>query len=81
MSYEYSKLKGRIKEIFGTQEAFAAAMGMSSAALSARLNNVNNFSQAEIDLACKLLHIPDGEIRSYFFCRLSSENRNYRREA
>lgn len=67
MSYEYSKLKGRIKEVFGTQEAFAAAMGMSSAVLSARLNNVNNFSQAEIDLACKLLHIPDGEIRSYFF--------------
>lgn len=81
MSYDYSKLKGRIKEVFGTQEAFAAAMGMSSAALSARLNNVNNFSQTEIDLACKLLHIPDGEIRSYFFCRLSSENRNCRREA
>lgn len=81
MSYDYSKLKGRIKEVFGTQEAFAAAMEMSSAALSARLNNVNNFSQAEIDLACQLLHIPDGEIRSYFFCRLSSENQNCRREA
>lgn len=81
MSYEYSKLKGRIKEVFGTQEAFAAAMGMSSAVLSARLNNVNNFSQAEIDLACKLLHIPDGEIRSYFFCRLSSEIQNCPREA
>ena len=81
MAYEYGKLKGRIKEMYGTQEAFAAAMRMSSAALSARLNNINNFSQAEIDLACRLLKIPDNEIRLYFFCRLSSEIQNCRQEA
>lgn len=76
MAYCYDKLKGRIKEFYGTQEAFAKAMGMSAAALSARLNNINNFSQAEIDHACLLLEIPDDEIRLYFFCRKSSENQN-----
>ncbi len=76
MNYNYRKLKGRIKEQFETQENFARAMGMSSAALSARLNNVNDFSQSEIDHACQLLKIPDERIRPYFFYQNSSEIQN-----
>ena len=42
-------------------------MGLSSAALSQRLNNMTKFSQDEIVLACDILAIPDGEIMQYFF--------------
>lgn len=37
MKYSYSKLKGKIAEVFGTQERFAQAIGISPAALSASL--------------------------------------------
>ena len=40
MAFDFSKLRGKIKEVFGTQEKFAKAMGMSSVSLSAKLNNI-----------------------------------------
>lgn len=38
--FDYSKLKGKIKEVFGTQSAFAKAMGLSGVSLSSKLNNI-----------------------------------------
>ena len=35
----YSKLRGKIREIFKSNEKFSEAMGMNSASLSAKLNN------------------------------------------
>lgn len=69
MSYDYRKLRGRIKERFGTQEKFAEVLRMSPVALSQRLNNVTKFTQDEISKSCQLLAIPDAEIRFYFFTR------------
>ena len=80
MNYDYRKLRGRIKEKFNTQEAFAVAMGMSNGALSARLNNSTGFTQDEIFKACMLLEIPDEKIKAYFFCHYSSENPNTAKE-
>lgn len=34
MKYSYSKLKGKIAEVFGTQERFAQAIGISPALLA-----------------------------------------------
>ena len=34
--FDYSKLRGRIKEIFGTQDAFADAVGIGRVSLSKR---------------------------------------------
>lgn len=67
MSYNYNKLRGAIKEVYGTQEAFANRMGMSNAALSQRLNNKSKFSQDEIVRACELCGIKPADIASYFF--------------
>lgn len=67
MAYDYSKLRGKIREVYGTQEAFACAMDMSPATLSKKLNNVTDWSRAEIDRACELLHIPLEEVPLYFF--------------
>ncbi len=67
VEYDYSKLRGKIKELFGRQEDFAAAMKMSTVALSAKLNNKVQFTQDEINKACNLLSISFDFIPIYFF--------------
>ena len=67
MGFDYSKLRGKIREVFKTQSAFAKAMGMSNTSLSAKLNNNVEFSQKEIDKASDLLKIKKEEIPVYFF--------------
>lgn len=67
MAYNYSKLLGKIKEKFGTQEQFAEALGMSRTTLSLRLNCKQQFSQSEIDKATTLLNLDKSEIPDYFF--------------
>lgn len=73
--FDYSKLRGRIKEIYGTQEKFAEKLGISKSAMSQRLNNITEFSQEEMYLSCELLRVSRSEIPEYFFCRKSSETR------
>ena len=65
--FDYSKLKGKIKEVFGTQSAFAKAMGLSGVSLSSKLNNLTGFTQSEINKACELLGISFEFIPIYFF--------------
>lgn len=67
MEFNYSKLKGKIKEVFGTQESFANAMEVSATSISDKLNNKVQFKQKEIDKACVLLKIESAEISTYFF--------------
>ena len=61
------KLRGRIREKFGTQEAFAKAVGMSETTLSSKLNGKTDWTRAEIEKASTLLGIPIEEIPCYFF--------------
>lgn len=67
MAFDFSKLRGKIREVFGTQEKFAKAMGMSSVSLSTKLNNTVDFNMSEINKACELLSIPTEFIPIYFF--------------
>jgi len=69
MAFNYSKLQGRIVEKFGTRAAFAAAIGLTSSALSDRLNNKTPFKATEIATIClaSVLDIPDKDIPEYFF--------------
>jgi hypothetical protein len=67
----YSKLKGKITEVFGTNKDFAAAMGMDAASISFRLNNQIPWKHEEIEKACSLLGIPIQEVHLYFFSRKS----------
>lgn len=75
MSFDYSKLRGKIKEQCGTQEIFAEKMNIGRVSLSQRLNNKLDFSSKEIERACKVLGISYAEIPEYFFCTISSETR------
>jgi len=65
--YDYSKLRGRIKEYFDTIDNFAEKMNLSPTAVINKLCNRSPFKQPEITLACILLEIPDEEMHIYFF--------------
>ena len=67
MEFDYRKLRGRIKEVFETQDCFAKALGIGKVSLSRRLNNLLEFSGKEIYESCMLLEIPTDEIPIYFF--------------
>jgi hypothetical protein len=63
----YSKLRGKIREVFGTQEAFAESMGMDRSTLSLKLNRKSEWTMFEIEKACDLLGIPIIDVYLYFF--------------
>jgi transcriptional regulator with XRE-family HTH domain len=63
----YSKLKGRIVEKFGTQKAFAEAIGLDVATINGRLNGRSQWRADEIAKACELLDIPLEYAHVYFF--------------
>lgn len=67
MIFDYSKLKGRIREKFMTQEAFAKRLGMSRTTFSLKLNDVSEFSQREMLQALNLLDVNVKLIDEYFF--------------
>lgn len=69
MGFDYSKLRGRIVEKFGTQQAFAKALGVSARTLSLKMNNRIPFGQGEIDSAITLLDATPQDIKAYFFTK------------
>lgn len=67
MEFDFSKLRGLIKEKFGSDAKFAQAMGLSSSGMSGRLNNKVPWRTEEIPRACDLLGIPAELVAVYFF--------------
>ncbi len=67
MSFDYSKLLGRIVEIYGTRAAFGDAMGWAGSTLWAKLHNKVEWTQREIKRGAELLRIEDCDISLYFF--------------
>lgn len=64
---KFGRLREKIKVVFGTQKAFADAMGMNVATLNAKLNSKATWTLEEIEKACGLLNILGSEIKEYFF--------------
>lgn len=54
---KYAELRGAIRAKFGTQEAFAKAMGMHYSTLSSKLRGMTDWTRAEMARACELLDI------------------------
>lgn len=63
----YPKLRGRIREKYGTQEAFAVAMGMHPTTLSTKLQGRVDWSLQEMKRAAELLELSVEEMAVYFF--------------
>lgn len=67
MNYNYSKLKGRIKEKYGTQENFARAIGITQPTTSFKINGKASWNQGEIVKAIEVLGLSKDDIVEYFF--------------
>lgn len=69
MEYDYSKLRGRIIEKFGTIGNFQKHLNISNVVLSKKLNNKVRLSHDDITQWADLLEIPMDQIGVYFFTR------------
>ena len=69
MEFDYSKLLGRITEKFGTQKAFAEALGLSENSMSKKLSGKMSITKDDIIEWSKpeLLDINCLDIHLYFF--------------
>jgi len=67
LNYDYSKLRGKIKEVVGTERNFARELGIGRVSLYKRLHNKLDFSRSEMVRACDLLGIDYCEVAAYFF--------------
>lgn len=67
LEFDYSVLKGKIVEVFGSQKAFADALKISERTLSLKLNNKVYFSQDEMLDSAKLLGVDSSGIKALFF--------------
>ena len=70
--YDYSLLRGRIRELFKSESNFAKELRKSDISLSTggfnnKINGRSYFTQPEIEMICKLLRIPLLEVSKYFF--------------
>ena len=67
MTYNYFRLKERIKLRYGTYGRFADAMGMHRNSLENKLLGRTQWRQRDIAKACRLLGIKKQLIGEYFF--------------
>lgn len=67
MAYDYSKLKGRIVEKYGTQAALAKELEWSERTLSLKMTGKIVFTQKDIENMIRVLDIKRKDIQAYFF--------------
>lgn len=67
--FDFSKLRGRIREKLKTEGAFAKSIGRSQNFISSVFNGDSFFTQTDIANAAKVLDIDDDEIGIYFFTK------------
>ena len=67
MKFNYNKLRGRIREILGTESKFTELMPMNRGTVSLKLNGQQEWTQSEILVALKVLKLSKEDIGIYFF--------------
>ena len=65
--FDYTTLRRRITEDFGTQDQSAKALGLGRVSVSQSLNNQREFSAGEMLRTAQVLHFSVSEIPDYFF--------------
>lgn len=68
-TFDYSKLKGKIKEKCGSQKIFAERLGVTESTMTAKLNGNGYFNSAEILKSCQILDICMDDVSAYFFAQ------------
>lgn len=74
IEYNYTKLKGRIRELEMTQSEFAERIGIAEQTLYKRFNHQSYFTQSEIENAMKVLRLPMNKMQLYFFNKKVAKN-------
>ena len=69
LEYDYSKLKGRIVEKYGTQRAFAEALGTTQVAVSNKMNQKSGFDTKDIERWSDLLEIDRADYSIFYFAK------------
>jgi len=69
MPFDYRKLRGKIKEVYGTEKAFANAIHMSRSTMTSRLNSKSYWTTPEISKSCDALGIDIQDVGDYFFVK------------
>lgn len=67
--FDYARLRGAIRECFGTESAFANAIHRSPNYVSKCFQGKTNFDVLDVLNAATVLQIPQNEIGKYFFTR------------
>ncbi len=69
MTFDYSKLRGKIVEKYKSQRAFAQAFGVSENVFSSKMSNKVRFTTSDITKIVEMLGIQEREIGEYFFTK------------
>lgn len=72
--FDYSLLRGRIRELYKSESKFAqklkeSSIKMSTGGFNNKINGKTSFTGTEIYVICKLLYIPLEEMHKYFFTK------------
>ena len=67
IKFDYSKLKGKIKEKCDSQKVFAEHLGITEGTLTSKLQGYTYFTQEEIMASVDILGINPETISAYFF--------------
>ena len=76
MIHDYSKLRGKIREVYGIcgETKYAKLLGLSSSSVSGKLNGKIPFSINEMDITIQEFDIKPHEIFEYFFKKKVENN-------
>ena len=67
IEFDHSKLRGRIREKFGSYRELDSHISFTTVSLSNKLNNKSCFDSREILELAEALEIQDEELNVYFF--------------
>jgi len=73
--YDYSKLKGKIRELGLTLDEFAKKIGITEQTLNLRFKNERPFKQDEIEKIMIMFNEPLTNIQLYFFTKKVAKNK------
>ena len=68
-AFDFSRLRGKIIECYGTRQSFAEAIDITPTTIGNKLDGGGTWTQDEIIKICDLLSIPYKDIPSYFFVK------------
>jgi len=67
LKYSYKKLRGKIKEIYGSQKKFADKLGVSENSVSNKLSCKTEFSQSDVEKWADFLEIRRVDYGEFFY--------------